>query len=137
MLTREQIRRSPKRRVSAPIPVPALAPPGTDADDAVVCVCSMSVRERREFFAKGGRYRDDEGKSRDNSVELIVADFACDADGNRIFEPEDVEELTERDAETVSGLALAVLEFSSLTKEAVKQAEKNSEATPSDSSSSD
>ena len=61
---------------------------------------------------------------------------ACDAKGNRLFGGDDLEKLQSQPPEKLAPIAEAALGHNKMVGEAVKDAEKNFDATPAEDSSS-
>lgn len=68
---------------------------------------------------------------------LLVVLAAVDDSGARLFQTQDVDNISEMSGDVIGRLAGEVLELSGLTDQAAKDAEGNSEATPSGDSPSD
>jgi len=75
----------------------------------------------------------------DNVDEMLCVMAIVDEDGNRIFEQKQIAELSRKNTQAISRVAIRVLEISGLRNpaKAVQDAEKNSGMTKSDDSSFD
>lgn len=75
----------------------------------------------------------------DNVDEMLCVMAIVDEDGNRIFEQKQIAELSKKNTQAISRVAIRVLEISGLRNpaKAVADAEKNSGTTKSDDSSFD
>lgn len=134
MLSREEIL-SAKLRI-VPVETPEWG------EDTGVFVREFSAADREEFLREAYEdgEPDDKGnptrKGRDKFYERILLICVCDSSGKRILKPNDIEKLAEVSPIPIERIAVAALKLSGIKSGAVEQAEKNSELTMSEDSSS-
>lgn len=98
-----------------------------------VRIRSLTSNERVQF----ARARDNQNETRIDPVALLVVLAAVDENGNRLFPTlQDVDAVSAGDGALVDRIADAVMDLSAMSAQAVDDAGKNSEPTPSGDSSS-
>lgn len=99
-----------------------------------VALRPLSVAGRDRFERRLDEVRQSGLGARELHLELVAMSL-CDADGQPLFEgPED---LRDKHPEVIFRLFSAALDANGIVAKAVDNAEKNSDATPTDSSASD
>lgn len=119
MLTREEILRCKDLGLSS-VEIPEWG--GT------VFVRQMTALERLDFAREN--QDDDEAGAR------LVARLVIDEGGQPIFTPEDAPSLMTKNANVITRIVSAILEFNALGRNAVEDAQKNSGPSPSSDSPS-
>jgi len=125
ILTKQEILAKLKRRVQV-VPVDGFGD---------IALLEMSVKERLAFneFVFNG----DEKGFGQRFATTLVAMTLCDDEGNRFFEkPEDASELYDGSENELVPLVDIAKKINRFGKEGIEDAEKNSETTPSEGSSS-
>lgn len=132
VLSRDEILSADDLKVSDPIPVPEWSP------DGCVHVRVISGEERDAFEQTQARmsHRDNYGFMR-NTRARMVAMFACDAEGNRLFSDADATALGKKSAVALNRVFDAGRVMNGYTHEDIKELEGNSEDALSEGSGSD
>lgn len=124
--------------LSAPdLPRKPIEVPEWDCPEGTLSIRVMSGEERESFESFLLHHQNGDGNIDPRGVrcKLLVLTLA-DADGKRIFDDEDDEELAKKSSKVISRLAEIAQEVNGIAPKSVEVLEKNSESGPSAASTS-